>query len=106
LCAAAQAKDERRLTRTEPAVEEAPGTCPFGSGLEVVPGIKEAHMADVEQIEVARYRNELRGDLNGLVDRYLRILEWDVPEADEKKARRLIVEQIKQAAADLENGLA
>lgn len=62
-------------------------------------------MADVEQLEVARYRGELRADLNGLVDRYLRILEWDVPEADENKARRLILEQIRHATADLEEGL-
>jgi len=38
-----------------------------------------------------------------LLDKYLRAMEWDIPEADEPRARQLILEEIRQAINRLEN---
>jgi hypothetical protein len=56
-------------------------------------------MAAIEQAEVERYKDRLEADLRHLLDRYLRILEWDVPEADEELARKLILDEMERALA-------
>jgi hypothetical protein len=38
-----------------------------------------------------------------LLDKYLRKMEWDIPDADEARARQLILDEIKQAVSRLEN---
>ena len=54
-------------------------------------------MADVEAIEIARYRDELQQELSRVMGKYLRILEWDVPDADEAKARKLVLGEMHKA---------
>ena len=44
-------------------------------------------MTHVEDIEVEKRRRKLDHDVRQLVDRYLKIVEWDVPESDEPRAR-------------------
>jgi hypothetical protein len=54
-------------------------------------------MATLEQIELARYRQELQGDVQHLVKKYCRIMSWEVPELDEKEATKLILQTLREA---------
>ena len=56
-----------------------------------------------ERIELARYHGEIVTDLRHLLNKYLRIMEWDVPDVDdEKKARGLVVQALKAGLAEVE----
>ncbi|WP_295443038.1 hypothetical protein [uncultured Thiodictyon sp.] len=58
---------------------------------------------DSEKIELARYHSEIVDDLRHLLNKYVRIMEWDVPDVDdEKKARNLVVQALKSGLADVE----
>lgn len=54
-------------------------------------------MSSMEEIEMEKRRHALDKDVGSLVDKYLRAMEWDIPEADEAQARRLILDEIRQA---------
>jgi hypothetical protein len=59
---------------------------------------------DSEKIELARYHGEIVDDLRHLVNKYVRIMEWDVPDVDdEKKARGLVVQALKSGLAEVES---
>jgi len=60
-------------------------------------------MPSMEEIEMDRRRKALDKDVATLLDKYLRAMEWDIPEADETRARQLILEEIKQAISRIEN---
>lgn len=60
-------------------------------------------MSSMEQIEIEKRRKALDKDVASLLDKYLRAMEWDIPEADEAKARQLILDEIKQAISRLEH---
>jgi hypothetical protein len=60
-------------------------------------------MAKMEEIELQKLRRALDRDVAGLVDKYLKAMEWDIPEADEGRARQLILEEIRQALDHMEN---
>jgi hypothetical protein len=59
-------------------------------------------MAVMEKIEIARHHDKIVEDVEHLVGKYLRIMEWDVPEADEDRARSLIFDALKAALAEAE----
>jgi hypothetical protein len=59
-------------------------------------------MADMEKIELARHHKKIVGDVEHLLKKYLRIMEWDVPEVDEERARPLILEALRDAVAEVE----
>jgi hypothetical protein len=59
-------------------------------------------MTDVEKIELARYHREITEDFRHMLKKYLRIMEWDVPEVDEKEARTLILKSMRDALAGVE----
>jgi hypothetical protein len=59
-------------------------------------------MTDVEKIELARYHREITEDFRHMLKKYLRIMEWDVPEVDEKEARTLILKSMRDALAEVE----
>ncbi|MET0028093.1 MAG: hypothetical protein ABW101_10690 [Candidatus Thiodiazotropha sp.] len=52
-------------------------------------------MNTYEDIEMTKMDRELRDDVDHLVERYLRIFEWDIPESDEPRARKLIIERVR-----------
>lgn len=54
-------------------------------------------MANLEQIELARYRRELDSDVQHLLKKYCRIMSWEVPELDEKEASKLILQALRDA---------
>lgn len=60
-------------------------------------------MPSIEEIEMDKHRKALDKDIASLLDKYLRAMEWDIPEADEPRARQLILEEIRQAINRLEN---
>jgi hypothetical protein len=59
-------------------------------------------MTDIEKIELARYHREILEDLRHLVKKYGRIMEWDVAEVNEKEARTLIFQAMRDALAKVE----
>jgi len=54
-------------------------------------------MSELEQIELARYREQITTDVDKLVEKYRRIFDWDIAEIDEAKARRLILDAIRDS---------
>jgi len=60
-------------------------------------------MSSMEEIEMEKRRKALDKDVASLLDKYLRAMEWDIPEADETKARQLILDEIKRAISRLES---
>jgi hypothetical protein len=59
-------------------------------------------MSDIENIEIARYYREIVEDLRHMLKKYHRIMEWEVPEADEQETRTLILQAMKDALAEVE----
>jgi hypothetical protein len=57
----------------------------------------------MEEIELEKRRKALDKDVASLVDKYLRAMEWDIPEADEARGRQLILDEIKQAIGRIES---
>jgi hypothetical protein len=51
----------------------------------------------IEDIELNKLKKPMNDDLNKLVEKYIRIMDWDVPDIDENKARQLILDEIKLA---------
>ncbi len=59
-------------------------------------------MPSMEEIEMEKRRKSLDKDVASLLEKYLRAMEWDIPEVDEAKARQLILDEIKQAISRIE----
>jgi hypothetical protein len=57
----------------------------------------------IEDIEMEKRRKSLDKDVNKLLDKYLKYMDWDVPDVDEPKARKLILDEISAAVSRLEN---
>lgn len=57
----------------------------------------------MEDIEMSKHRAALDKDVEKLLDKYIKIMDWDIPEVDGAKVRRLILDEIKQAIDRLEN---
>ena len=60
-------------------------------------------MASMEEIEMNKRRKALDKDVASLADKYLREFEWDIPEADEDRARQMILDEMRQAISRIEN---
>jgi hypothetical protein len=61
-------------------------------------------MPGLEKIEVVRYRDEIVRDIDHLVKKYCRIIGWEVPDVDDQEARRLVLQALKEAVAQVEAG--
>ncbi len=62
-------------------------------------------MANIEQLELEAHREQLQADVRRLVDKYLAIAEWDVPDIDEPLAYRLIIGAIRLELEHVEQAL-
>ncbi len=62
-------------------------------------------MSDMQQIEITRYRDEIMDDVRGLVEKYRRAMDWDIPENVDKKSDRLILQAIREALEQVEQDL-
>ncbi|MEA3639034.1 MAG: hypothetical protein VBE63_03730 [Lamprobacter sp.] len=60
-------------------------------------------MTSLEQVEISKYHNELVQDIRHLVQKYGRIMGWEVPELDEAEASKLILRALQDALADVES---
>lgn len=56
----------------------------------------------IEDIEMDKHRKSLDKDVEKLVDKYIKIMDWDIPDIDGDKARRLVLDEIKAAISRLE----
>ena len=59
----------------------------------------------LERRELGAHREQLDADVRRLVEKYLAMAEWDVPEIDEPLATRLIITAIRQALDRIEKSL-
>ncbi len=57
----------------------------------------------IEDIEMDKRRKSLDKDVNKLLDKYLKIMDWDIPEINEQKARKLVLDEISAAVSRLDN---
>lgn len=57
----------------------------------------------IEDIEMNKLRKSLDKDVDKLLDKYIKIMDWDVPDIDGAKARRLVLDEIRLAISRLEN---
>ncbi|WP_457673667.1 hypothetical protein [Thiolapillus sp.] len=58
-------------------------------------------MTDIQELEIGRYRDKLDEDVKKLVDKYLSIADWDIPENDEKRTVEIILRQIRKSLDDV-----
>ena len=57
----------------------------------------------IEDIEMDKRRKSLDKDVSKLVDKYLKYMDWDIPDVNEPKARQLILDEISAAVSRIEN---
>lgn len=62
-------------------------------------------MAEMHEIEIERYQQELLDDVRALVDKYRRAMEWDIPDIDETESDRAIFAAIRNTLAVVEHEL-
>ena len=62
-------------------------------------------MTHVEQLELEAHHAQLNADVLALVDKYLAIAEWDVPDIREPLGIQLIVDAIRRALDGVEQAL-
>ncbi|MCU0896838.1 MAG: hypothetical protein MUC55_04990 [Burkholderiales bacterium] len=61
-------------------------------------------MTSMEEIEMDRYRARFDRDVSDLVEKYMGIMGWDIPEIDVARARALIVAELKAAVGRMDAG--
>ena len=62
-------------------------------------------MTQIEQLELNAHRGQLVADVQALVERYRSIFEWDIPDIDENRSDRLILQAIRDALDGVEKKL-
>lgn len=58
-------------------------------------------MSEIEKIELARYHKEIVSDIEHMLKKYRRIMEWDIPDVDEQEVQALVARTIKEALAEV-----
>lgn len=56
----------------------------------------------IENIEMNKQRKSLDKDVKKLVDKYIRIMDWGIPDINEAKARQLVIDEIKLVVSLIE----
>jgi len=59
----------------------------------------------MQEIEIARYHDEIMDDVKRLVEKYRRAMNWDIPENIDAESDRLILQAIKTALGKVEEDL-
>lgn len=59
-------------------------------------------MANIENIEMDTYREQLVADVQKLVEKYRSIFGWDVPDNDQVLSDKLILAAIRKALDDID----
>lgn len=60
-------------------------------------------MTEIQEVEIERHRKQMYKDMQHLVEKYARIMDWDVPENDEASAHRLIIAELRSALLEVES---
>lgn len=63
-------------------------------------------MPQMEVLELDAHREQLTADVQALVERYRSIFEWDIPDINQGRSDRLILQAIRQALDGVEEKLA
>jgi len=63
-------------------------------------------MAQMEQLELDAHRGQLVADVQALVEKYRSIFDWDIPEINQARSDRLILQAIRDALDGVEKALA
>lgn len=61
-------------------------------------------MSDIQNIEIARYHDKIMKDMHRLMEKYRAIMAWDVPDNDPAEADRLILQVLREALREIEQG--
>ncbi len=59
-------------------------------------------MTSIQELEIGRYYDELKQDVQDLVDRYLRIADWEIPDNDERTTLQAIFTALRRAVDEVE----
>ena len=59
-------------------------------------------MPTIEQEELEAQRHHLERDIRSLVEKYRAIFDWNVPDIDQPRADKLIVDDIRKAIDGIE----
>jgi hypothetical protein len=59
-------------------------------------------MATIEQTELAAQHEHLVQDIRSLVEKYRAIFDWNVPEIDQPRADKLILDDMRKALDRIE----
>ena len=62
-------------------------------------------MAKIEETELERYRDRIIADVEGLIEKYRAIFDWDVPDIDQAAADKLILNEVRKALDAVEQKL-
>ncbi len=54
-------------------------------------------MSSIQEIELQRYHKELVKDVASLIEKYRRMMDWDIPENDEREGDKLIFAAVQKA---------
>ncbi len=54
-------------------------------------------MTNLQQFEIEKYHDEIIDDVKSMVEKYRKIMDWEIPENDEQQADRLILSAIQNA---------
>jgi hypothetical protein len=60
-------------------------------------------MTSIQELEIGRYYDQLKDDVNDLVDKYLRIADWDIPDNNEKQTVALVIRALRKALEEVES---
>jgi hypothetical protein len=63
-------------------------------------------MKRMEQQELDAHHGDMVADMSGLVEKYRKIFDWDIPEIDQHAADKLIVTTMQKALSDIAKKLA
>jgi len=58
-------------------------------------------MSQMQEIEINRYHDRIVKDMDHLIERYRKIMAWDVPENDPIEADKLIFKALYSALEEL-----
>lgn len=61
-------------------------------------------MSEIQNIEIARYHDKIINDMHDLMEKYRAIMAWDVPDNDPVEADRLILQVLREAIREIEQG--
>ena len=54
-------------------------------------------MENLQQFEVEKYHNEIVDDVKNLIEKYRKIMDWEIPENDEQQADEVILSAVQKA---------